>query len=455
MHLPLTTAGLALYTCIYSSEDTVGSLSPCPDASSSSTWSLAVDTTKPLQSIDGFGAAWTDATTYLFDSLDEELVDGLMLDLFTSSGIQLEFMRTTIGQSDLTPDGRWSFDENGGEPDPELAGWSLTEPGERMLRYVKRMCAISPDVTLLGSIWSPPGWMKENNTLISKYIQAYVNYIVSYLNEYKSSGVEVTAITLQNEPLHSAPVSGEAWTMFMNASYAALLTNATYAAMAANKLGTEIWAYDHNTDKPAYPQHVLDNTEVSTVAWHCYASASGGFEALQDFARANFGVKQYMTECWLHDQSGEGFFDLPQFIMRPVQFGASGALVWTLAGSVDLDVSYPGGCRECTGIVQVDMKAGTFEKNHDWYTLGQFSKFVRKGARYVNVEGDHIYEDNTGVESAGFINPDGSVILIVMNKFSNTLEVTVNVDGVDVVQVLAARSLTTLVLGREGKVMKN
>ncbi|GMH50535.1 hypothetical protein TrLO_g14006 [Triparma laevis f. longispina] len=369
MHLPLTPTALVLTPCIYTSEDTTGQLSPCPPTpSASSTWSLSLDTNSPLQIIDGFGAAWTDATTYLFDFLPPDTTSSLLADLFTSSGIQLEFVRTTIGQSDLTPehDGRWSFDENDGEPDPDLTSWSLTEPGEHMLNHVKKMYDISPSITLLGSIWSPPGWMIKGNVLNSSYTQAYVGYITNHLKAYKSSGVEL--------PLPS------------------------------------------------------------------------DFETLFAFQKANPGVKQYMTECWLHDQSGEQFFDLPQFIMRPIQYGASGSLAWTLAGSVDLDVSYSGGCKECTGIVQVDMNMGEFEKNHDWYALGHFSKFVRKGARFLLIDGDYIYNDNTGVESAGFINPNGSIIVDVMNKFSNDLEVTIKVDGSDVVQVLAAKSLTTFIL---------
>ena len=39
-----------------------------------------------------------------------------------SSGIGLGLMRHTIGQSDMTPGsiGEWSFDSNGGQPDPQL-----------------------------------------------------------------------------------------------------------------------------------------------------------------------------------------------------------------------------------------------------------------------------------------------------------------------------------------------
>lgn len=89
----------------------------------------------------GFGAAWTGTTTYIFDKLSDEDQEGLMKELFTRNdgtegvgdGIGMEFMRMTVGQSDLTPDGRLSFDENDDKPEPDLTNFDLTEPGGRML----------------------------------------------------------------------------------------------------------------------------------------------------------------------------------------------------------------------------------------------------------------------------------------------------------------------------------
>jgi len=316
-----------------------------------------------------------------------------------------------------------------------------------MLKALTKMQNYTSSVTLLGSIWSPPGWMKQNNNLRWQYITQYVDYILSYLKTYAAAGVPLSAITLQNEPLHTEPVSGPAWTMYMDASYAAILSNMTAEAIRDAKLGTEIWAYDHNTDHPEYPQYVLDNAPaVTNVAWHCYASGDGGFKTLESFASTNPTAKQYMTECWLHSLDSEGFFDLPQFIMRPIQCGASGAMAWTLAGSVDLDVSFPGGCTQCTGLIQVDMKSGTYELTHDFYAIGQFSRFVSKGARYLRTSGDHIYEDNTGVESAGFKNPSGEIVVVVLNKFSNELELTLQVEGAEILQTLYPNSVTTLTL---------
>ena len=100
-----------------------------------------------------------------------------------------------------------------------------------------------------------------------------------------------------------------------------MLANKLAPAIKAAGLATRIWAYDHNTDQPEYPQYVLDNTNVTEVAWHCYApgTPSEVWRPLVAFAAKNPGVKQYMTECWLHLDTGESFFDLPTFIGMPLQ----------------------------------------------------------------------------------------------------------------------------------------
>jgi O-glycosyl hydrolase len=60
----------------------------------------------------------------------------------------------------------------------------------------------------------------------------FIEYFIKYLAAYKARGINVSAVTLQNEPLHSAD---SAWTMYMDASYQAILAP-KLAASAPNFL---------------------------------------------------------------------------------------------------------------------------------------------------------------------------------------------------------------------------
>lgn len=145
----------------------------------------------------------------VFDSLPSDTQDAVLEALFSvnfsaspSPPIGLSLMRHTIGQSDLTPAsiGEWSFDSTPNDvPDPSLAHFNLTAPGERMVSWLQRMLTVTANAstTLLGSIWSPPQWMKNNNNLRFEQVDAWVGYLVKYLLAYRENGVNVDAITMQ------------------------------------------------------------------------------------------------------------------------------------------------------------------------------------------------------------------------------------------------------------------
>lgn len=438
-------------------EDGASSLSPAvapqKGALQNPQWKLTVDDTASgqRQEVDGFGAAWTGATVQVFNDLPSNLQSDVMQDLFGEGGIRLGLMRHTIGQSDLTPGwwGRWSYDENGAKPDDKnLSHFDLTDHGRGMTGWIKKMLEVKPDVTLFGSPWSPPNWMKQDNTLQWQYVDHWVKYMVKYVQAFKDAGIMVHAVTLQNEPLHSGD---PAWTTKIDQSYAAILTNELKPAFVAAGLQTDIWAYDHNTDAADYPEYVLQNAgaNVGAVAWHCYSGTSG-WDVLSTFHQKHPDKKQYMTECWTHEP-GSSFFDLPNFVTGPLQNFASGALAWTLGGSAKFDVSYPGGCAPCSGIIQVDRDSHTYQKTRDFYTLGQFSKFVAKGAHFLTGTGSYTYPDGTGVQATQFKNPDGSKVVVVVNEMHNSLSTQIDFASGEIWNAeIPGRSVTTWILPLAG-----
>jgi len=180
------------------------------------------------------------------------------------------------------------------------------------------------------------------------------------------------------------------------------------------------------SDRPDFPSYVVEHSNVSNVAWHCYSGTSG-WDVLTQFHNDHPNVDQWMTECWLHLNSGENFFDLPDFFGGPLSNWARGVMAWTIGGSVDYDVAYQDGCAQCSGIIQVNRTSRTYEKTQDFYTLGQFSRFVHRGAHAINVTaGEHVYPDGTGVEVNAFINPNGKRIVVIRNMINAPLIVEVN-----------------------------
>ncbi|KAK3380917.1 beta-1,6-glucanase Neg1 [Podospora didyma] len=402
----------------------------------SSAWTLTVDDTPSghRQQITGFGASVTDATVTVFNSLPSDTRDELLRFLVTPNGVNFSLMRHTVASSDLSGPPAYAYDDNGGNADPSLSSFNLGDRGRAMADLLRSMRTLNSGLTLLGSPWSAPAWMKlnrvltgttVNNNLDPQYASQYAQYFVQYLQAYESAGAHVDAITIQNEPLNSRAGFP---TMYVFADEAGrLIQDHIGPALKAAGLTTEIWAYDHNTDRPDYPQTVLDAapSHVQAAAWHCYAP-NNNWGVLSDLHNANPGTPQYMTECWTSPEAG--WSQAADFTMGPLQNWASGAMAWTLGSDTTYGphLDHPDSCQTCRGLFVVDTSTNTYDFAIDYYMMGQFSKFMPKGATVLAGTGSWTYPDGTGIESVASANPDGTRTVVIKSKFGNDVVVTVN-----------------------------
>jgi O-glycosyl hydrolase len=231
---------------------------------SESTWQLSIDDTSSgyKQTITGFGAAVTDATVASFTTLSSASLNSLLNELMTSAGADFSLIRHTIGASDLSGDPAYTYDDNGGEADPNFTGFNLGGRGNAMAQMLAQMKSLQPSLTVFGAPWSPPGWMKlngvidgttTNNNLNDGYLtnngpqysSAFAEYFVKYIQAYEAQGAHIDAITLQNEPLNSQ--AGYPTMYMFDSEQADLIQNYVGPALANAGLSTKIWAYDHNT----------------------------------------------------------------------------------------------------------------------------------------------------------------------------------------------------------------
>src|SRR6202007_517109 len=117
------------------------------------------------------------------------------------SEMGLSVGRIGVGASDYSTK-LYSYDE--GEPDPDLARFSIEHDREYILPMLRQARRANPDLFLFSSPWSPPGWMKFNGTLLGgsmrkHYLPAYAQYYLKFLQAYAAEGVPIQALTSQNE----------------------------------------------------------------------------------------------------------------------------------------------------------------------------------------------------------------------------------------------------------------
>jgi glucosylceramidase len=381
---------------------------------------IFVDENQSYQEVEGFGAAFTDSACYLLNQISTSSArSAAMNDLFTrnGSGIGLSFMRNPIGASDIART-QYSFDDlPANTTDANLSDFSIAHDQADIIPLILQARSLNPDLKLMATPWSPPGWMKSTGSLIGGTLlpamyTPYANYFVKYLHAYAAAGVTVDYLSLQNEPLN---IPSDYPGMGMDATtQTSLLKDYLLPAFAGGNVQTRILVYDHNWDQPVYPQAVfadpalLASTHIAGTAWHGYGGTPGAMNTLENLFP---GKANYQTEhsggTWVSDQVRSDFEEITHVLRN----GGRAYVKWSLALNENRG-PHTGGCGTCSGIVTVNSSTGAITYGTEFYTLGHYSKFILPGAV-------RIFSSNAGgIVSAAFLNPDGSKALIVYNDSS-------------------------------------
>ncbi len=173
------------------------------------------------QEIEGFGGSGAFRQAENLRSLPEPQRTEVLDLLFSpTKGAGLTIIRNKIGDGGRTDEGG-TWGNRGDGPiatiQPEEGQWNWTgDEGQiwLMQEAKKRGCT-----RFISAAWSPPAWMKTNNSVIhggrltkDKY-RAYAEYLAEYVNGYKKHhGIDIYAVSPQNEPTFEGGYSSCQWT---------------------------------------------------------------------------------------------------------------------------------------------------------------------------------------------------------------------------------------------------
>ncbi|CAM3598210.1 glycoside hydrolase family 30 protein [Marinicrinis lubricantis] len=411
---------------------------------------VIIDDSRTFQEIDGFGASFTDSAAYLIHQiLEPEQRAVLMRKLFDpAQGIGLSVLRNPMGASDYARD-FYSYDDlPNGETDLELKRFSIAHDEEDVIPLLKEAIQLNPEIKLMASPWSPPGWMKTSGSmiggeLIRQYYSVYAEYFARYIQAYAAHGLSIYAVTPQNEALYSP---GHYPGMIMGPeAQSDFIRNDLKPCFVKHGIETKILCYDHNWDRPDYPRTVLEqaNAEVDGVAWHWYG---GNPSAQTEIVEAYPDKEVHFTE-------GSGGEWIPPFepafsnVMRTgieiLRNYSRSFVLWNMALDENNGPTVPGfGTSTCRGIVTIDQRTKEIEYTLDYYALAHFSKCIRPGALRL---ASSSYEDS--IRSAAFRNKDDSRAAVLFNDSDEAHNVTLKLNEEDMVSFrMEAKSAVTVLL---------
>ena len=100
------------------------------------------------QTMEGYGAAMTDSSAYLLQNeLSPSERDQAFANLFTSHGINLNYVRIPMGASDYTLGDPYSYDDMpAGQSDPSMSNFSIGHDESYIIPALQHMLADNPGV---------------------------------------------------------------------------------------------------------------------------------------------------------------------------------------------------------------------------------------------------------------------------------------------------------------------
>lgn len=380
---------------------------------------ISINPKQTFQTMDGFGYTLTGGSANLIHSMNAGARKALLQELFgkEDNSISISYLRISIGASDLDENVFSYNDLDAGETDPELKQFNLAPDKRDLIPVLKEILDINPKITILGSPWSPPEWMKDNEnskggSLKKEFYSVYANYLVKYIQQMQKEGIDIDAITPQNEPLHP----GNNPSLLMVAKdQAEFIRDHLGPAFKKADLKTKIIIYDHNCDKPEYPITVLNDpgakAYIDGSAFHMYA---GDISALSKVHDAHPDKHLYFTEQYTASTgefAGDFKWHIKNLIIGAPRNWSRTVLEWNLANDPEFGPHTPGGCTTCRGALTID--GSEVKRNVAYYIIAQASKFVPAGS--VRIESSNA----SSIQTIAYKTPQGKIVLIAFND-SNT-----------------------------------
>ncbi|MFH9498076.1 RICIN domain-containing protein [Streptomyces globisporus] len=401
---------------------------------------IRIDANNKEQKFTGAGASVTGASAHLLQGLPQAQRTSVLKSLFSTEGdgIGLNYLRQPLGSTDFDANTNpYTYEDTRG-------AFSIDRDRSQIIPVLKQATAVNPAIRFMGSPWSPPAWMKTNNSLNggslrTEHYQTYADYLVKAIRAYGQEGITLTDLTAQNEPEFATSYPSMSMTSAQQADFLRVLDRTLTAA----NLPTNILAYDHNWDHPNYPLDVFARTagiqRIIGAAFHCYGGAPAAQKQIADA-----GKRVFFTECSGTDSATPAttFGDTLKWhaenlVVQNMRNGGETVINWNLA----LDRNggpHQGHCtNRCNGIVEID--GGQVTRNAEFYVLGHVSKFIKAGAVRIGSTS----QAAGGVQNVAFQNSDGSRAAVVVNTAAGSQRFSLTDNGRSLAYTLPAGAVAT------------
>lgn len=416
--------------------------------------SVFVDPARRMQTLLGFGGAFTEAAALTWQQLSPAAADDFLRACFCpAEGSGYTLCRVPMGSSDFGL-GNYAHAEQDG--DFELASFSIERDRRHILPLIKAAQAVAGrPLQLLASPWSPPAWMKTTGAmnngghLRSECRAAWAQCYVKFIEAYAAEGVPIWAVSVQNEPMatqrwDSCIYSAEAERDFVRDH----LGPALHAAGLAH---VKVIVHDHNRDELLQrAATIYADPEAAKYVWgvgfHWYETWAGGEPMHTNVAATQAAwpaINLLLTEAAVEGFDAARLQDWANAerygrqIIGDFNAGAVGWTDWNMLLDARGGPNHVGNF--CFAPVHADTAGQGLVFTPSYAYLGHFSKFVRPGAQRISA-----VSSRSSLLTTAFAHPDGSLAVVVMNGSDAPIHYRLQIGREEVELTIPARAIQTV-----------
>jgi glucosylceramidase len=316
------------------------------------------------------------------------------------------------------------------ENDKLLETFDISHEELYTIPMIKDAMAYAPQINLMAAPWSPPAYMKTNNSmnyggqLRKECYSLWADYLIRYIEEMAKRGIRIEYLSIQNEP-----EANQVWD--------SCLYSPEDAAAFVKVLGPKLEKGGHQDVKVV----VLDHNRDILVKWA--TAFAKDEEALKKVW--GLGVHWYVSEDFtqlsaakliapnLHLIFTEGCIEggprpgsiasgerYARNIIGDFTNGCEAFIEWNLCLNEAGGPNHAGNYCDAPMLVT----ASGLLVNSSYYYIGHFSRFVKSGARCLKTG-----ITGNALQAVSFLNPDGEKMVVICNPTDSDQSVEVRVDN--------------------------